>query len=161
MYRKTRESFLSKLQEKDEAIEKLKEELLSYSDDPEWYSVAEQAIGAVYQASSKPDEVCSSLIKEKCIMVFGEKTANESKVIALSQLLLHSGTCRDKNYCTFREARTQFKKKKHEAESSKNKESDNNDNESNDNELEMIGGISEDNFTDNVIYIKERGLLYG
>lgn len=150
-----------KIAREDEAIEKLKEVLLSYSDDPEWYSVAEQAIGAVYQASSKPDEVCSSLIKEKCIMVFGEKTANESKVIALSQLLFIVGHVAIKTIVHLEKLETQFKKKKHEAESSKNKESDNNDNESNDNELEMIGGTSEDDFTDAVVYIKERELLYG
>lgn len=156
---KNKEVVSFKIAREEEAVEKLKEVLLSYSDDPGWYSVAEQAIGAVYQASSQPDEVCSSIIKEKCILVFAKDISAESKVVSLSQLLFIVGHVAIKTIVHLEKLETQFKKKKHEAESSKNK--DENDENDNDNELEMIGGTSEDDFTDAVVYIKERELLYG
>lgn len=151
-----------------DAISKLKASLLTYSDDSEWYSIAEQAIGAIYQVSSQPDEVGSDIIREKAKLVFqAEEIENQSKVVSLSQLLFIVGHIAIKTIVYLEKLEGQFKKKKHDAETNKkNKEAggeaeggENKEDEAG--ELEMIGGTSEDDFTDAVIYIKERQLLYG
>jgi condensin complex subunit 1 len=54
----------------------------------------------------------------------------------------------------------QFKKRKQAVESGASKEAAEKDS-GEDNELEMIGGTSEDDFADAVLYIKEKELLYG
>lgn len=152
-----------KIEREDEAIESLSSILLTYNDKPEWYSAAEQAIGAIYQVSGRPDEVCSELLKSKAKKVFGSPHANESQVNSLSQLLFIVGHVSVKTIVYLEQLEAQFKKKKHESEMKKSKR-ENNDEEEEENtndELEMIGGTSEDDFTDAVIYIKERELLYG
>ncbi|CAH2355373.1 condensin complex subunit 1 [[Candida] railenensis] len=149
----------------DESVEKLKSTLLKYSENSEWYSIAEQAIGAIYQVSSKPDEVGSEIIREKAKLVFqSEEIDGQSKVISLSQLLFIVGHIAIKTIVYLEKLEGQFKKKKHDSESKKkaNDESGAGKVEDEDaGELEMIGGTSEDDFTDAVIYIKERQLLYG
>ncbi|KAG7662849.1 cnd1 [[Candida] subhashii] len=155
----------------EEAIEKLKSVLLEYNTNPEWYAVAEQAIGAVYQASSNPDGVCSDVIKAKSMAVFVENNndRDESQVVALSQLLFIVGHVAIKTIVHLEKLEAQFKKKKLEAEAKKKAAvinarngTDNNSNEQTpENELEMIGGTSEDDFTDAVVHVKERELLYG
>ncbi|CAK7902785.1 condensin complex subunit 1 [[Candida] anglica] len=144
-----------------DAIAKLKQTLLTYSENPEWYSIAEQAIGAIYQVSSEPDQVGSDIIKEKSILAFQRNDAepNQSRVVSLSQLLFIVGHIAIKTIVYLERLEAQFKKKKHDAETNKNKDSNNEEEEGN--ELEMIGGTSEDDFTDAVIFIKERQLLYG
>lgn len=148
-----------KIDREDEAIERLTNILLSYNEKPEWYTVAEQAIGAIYRASSNPDEVCSDIIKSKTKLVFA---GNEgSKLISLSQLLFIVGHIAIKTIVHLEELETLFKKKKHDSEAANKKIDNGEEEENNDNELEMIGGTSEDDFTDAVIYIKERELLFG
>jgi condensin complex subunit 1 len=144
----------------DEAIQKLREVLLQYNEKPEWYGVAEQAIGAIYQASSKPDQDCSEIVKQKAITVFKGDNDSELKAVSLSQLLFIVGHVAIKTIVHLEKLETQFKKKKHEAESKKNANKDNEDNEAA-NELDMIGGTSEDDFADAIIHVKERELLYG
>ncbi|ODV80157.1 uncharacterized protein CANTADRAFT_50416 [Suhomyces tanzawaensis NRRL Y-17324] len=148
-----------KIAREDEAISKLKQVVLSYESKPEWNGVAEQAIGAIFQASSKPDEDCSDIIKEKSLSVFKSSKPGESKMVALSQLLFIVGHVAIKTIVHLEKLEAQFKKKKHEAEVKK-KNVENNE-ESAENELEMIGGTSEDDFTDAIIHVKERELLYG
>lgn len=138
----------------DDTIASLKTLLLGYNGSPEWYTVAEQAIGAVYKISARPDEICSDIIKQKTRLVFGEQRPGELEIASLSQLLFVVGHVAIKTIVHLEQLENQFKKKKHAAEGSKKKDAD-------DNELEMIGGTSEDDFTDAVIYIKERELLYG
>lgn len=145
-----------------EAIIKLKAALLTYTDNTEWYSIAEQAIGAIYRISSKPDEISTEIIKEKTAQVFADDTAAESKVAALSQLLFIVGHIAIKTVVYLESLEAEFKKKKHDAESNKGKKDEGEgENPGEEGELEMIGGTSEDDFTDAVIYIKERQLLYG
>lgn len=152
-----------KISREDEAIESLANILTSYNEKPEWYSVAEQAIGAIYQISSEPDGVCSDLIKHKTRLVFVEVSSNELPMISLSQLLFIVGHVAIKTIVHLEQLETQFKKKKHESETSKQKngEEAKDTEEEEQDELEMIGGTSEDDFTDAVVYIKERELLYG
>ncbi|RLV93391.1 Condensin complex subunit 1 [Spathaspora sp. JA1] len=151
-----------------EAISKLKSVLLDYNDKLEWYIVAQETIGAIFQASSNPDLICSEIIREKANSVFvDDETHGESKTVGLSQLLFIVGQVAIKTIVYLEKLEGQFKKKKHEAESKKSqadpKRGKNNGDEDEDvdNELEMIGGTSEDDFTDAVIHVKEKELLYG
>lgn len=139
------------------AMNSLKDVLLLYSSKSEWYGVAEQAIGAVFKVSSAPESICAFVIKEKTKAVFGELIEGQSQVMGLAQLLFMVGHIGIKTIEHLEKLEAQFKKQKHEAES---KKTDDNEEEA-ENELEMIGGTSEDDFTDAVIYIKERELLFG
>ncbi|KAK6454420.1 armadillo-type protein [Scheffersomyces xylosifermentans] len=147
-----------KIAREDEFIEKLKEVILDYNEESEWYSVAEQAIGAIFQTATQPEEVCSEILKKKSVAVFKGDNSEQSQVISLSQLLFIVGHVAIKTIVHLEKLEAQFKKKKHEAES---KKSNNEDEEEEGDELEMIGGTSEDDFTDAVVHVKERELLYG
>ncbi|KAK6202744.1 armadillo-type protein [Scheffersomyces amazonensis] len=142
----------------DEFNEKLTDILLIYSEQSDWFGVAEQAIGAIYQVSSNPEIICTQVIKRKTLSVFKEISQNESKTISLSQLLFIVGHIAIKTIVHLEKLEGKFKKKKHEAET---KKSNSKDDEENTDELEMIGGTSEDDFTDAVNHVKERELLYG
>ncbi|KAK6464700.1 armadillo-type protein [Scheffersomyces coipomensis] len=142
----------------DEFHDKLISVLLRYSEVPEWFAVAEQGIAALYQVSSKPETICSELIKEKAIAVFNNSLENENQATSLSQLLFIVGHIAIKTIVHLEKLEGKFKKKKHDAET---KKSNSKDDEDNADELEMIGGTSEDDFTDAVSHVKERELLYG
>lgn len=141
----------------DEIVDRLKSVLLDYNENPEWFSVAEQAIAAIYQASSEPDKVCSEIIKQKSLLIFDDST-DKSKVTGLSQLIFIVGHVAIKTIVYLEKLEGQFKKKKHQAEIKKSNPSKD---EEQQNELEMIGGTSEDDFTDAILHVKERELLYG
>ncbi|RCK54740.1 Condensin complex subunit 1 [Candida viswanathii] len=150
----------------EEAIDKLKLILVAYNGKPEWYSLTEQAISAIYQISSTPDQACSDIIKEKSLAVFGpDRQPSENQAIALSQLLFIVGHVALKSIVHLEKLEGEFKKKKHDAEANKgpgSKGAGNNDaGAEEENELEMIGGTSEDDFADAVVHVKEREILYG
>lgn len=140
-----------------EAIRSLQDILLLYVSNPGWYGVAEQAIAAIFKISPAPEEVCSQLLASKAFQVFQRTEEGQSQVVALSQLLFVIGHIAIKTIEHLEKLETQFKKQKHEVEAKKSKGK----NEEGENELEMIGGTSEDDFTDAIVYIKERELLYG
>lgn len=146
-----------KIAREDDVIVKLKAVLLDYNESPEWFSVAEQALAAIFQASSEPDKVCSEIIKLKSKSI-SDVSNNQSKVIGLSQLIFIVGHVAVKTIVYLEKLEAQFKKKKHETEAKKNNP---NKDEEQQNELEMIGGTSEDDFTDAIVQVKERELLYG
>ncbi|SGZ55284.1 CIC11C00000005324 [Sungouiella intermedia] len=141
----------------DPAIKGLQDALLLFTDKPEWYGVAEQAVSAIFMVSADPEEVCSQVIKDKVKQVFGGDLSQDSQVVALSQLLFVVGHVAIKTIEHLEKLEALFKKRKHENEAKKSKAKEDGD----ENELEMIGGTSEDDFTDAVIYIKERELLFG
>lgn len=149
-----------KIMREGDAIERLRSVLLSFNRNPDWYSVAEAALNAIYKISSHPDVVCSDIIKKKTEAVFNE-IPDETSIISLSQLLFIVGHVAIKTIVHLEKMEAQFKKRKHDSESSDKADKADSNVESNDNELEMIGGTSEDDFTDAVLYIKERELLYG
>lgn len=140
-----------KFPQEAEAMECLKSVLVLDSDKTEWFGVAEQAVAAIFRASSKPEDVCADIIKTKSAAVF-----ESNSVSGLSQLLYIVGHIAIKTIQYLEQLETQFKKRKHDAESK-----DKDDEAEADNELEMIGGTTEDDFTDVVVHIKERELLYG
>lgn len=146
-----------KFRSDDPAIKGLQEALLLFTDKPEWNGVAEQAVSALFMVSADPEENCSQVIRDKLKQVFGGVLSDDSQVVALSQLLFIVGHVAIKTIEHLEKLEAIFKKRKHENEAKKSKGVEDGD----ENELEMIGGTSEDDFTDAVVYIKERELLFG
>ena len=139
--------------QQEDAVRSLREVLLSRSESAEWYGAAEQCIAALFRLAPRPEETFSEILSAKAVQVFKNTPAGREQMIGLLQLLFTVGHVAVKCIEYLEQLETQFKKKKHDGEKKK-KEPD-------DNELEMIGGTSEDDFTDAVVYIKERELLYG
>ena len=52
-----------------------------------WYSAAEQAINAIYALAEHPDTLCSKLITEMSIPVFGETFVNSSSCTSSDEIL--------------------------------------------------------------------------
>lgn len=154
------QALLYKNAREDEAIEKLKLVLLAPDSNPEYYTVLEQGLNAVYQISSQPEAVYSAIIRQRCKQVFEEDRSTVSRVSLLSLLLFIVGHVALKTIIHLEKLEADFKRKKQKVES--NGQEGNKDKQPNEEaELEMIGGTSEDDFADAVIYIKERELLFG
>lgn len=143
-----------KLERELEIVEKLTGVLLITDEDSSWYGVAEQAIDAIFKVSETPDHVCSTIIKQRSGSAFQE-TNTSRQIMALAQLLFVVGHVAIKTIVYLERLETLFKKKKHHGENGSKAD------EADDNELEMIGGTTEDDFTDAVVYIKEKEILYG
>lgn len=139
----------------DDVIRCLKDVLLLYTDNTEWYEVGEQAITAIFKISSDPITIVTELIKSKVEQVFGPNDTHQSKATLLSQLFFIVGHVGIQTIEYLELLETLFKKQKHDTGNKDKKEV------TGENELEMIGGTSEDDFTDAVVYIKERELLFG
>lgn len=146
----------SKFSTDDPAVLGLQDALMLLTDKPEWYGVAEQAIGALFMVSADPEENCSRVIKDRVNQQMLGDLPEASQVVTLSQLLFIVGHVGIKTIEHLEKLEAEFKKRKHETETKKLDKG-----ESAENELEMIGGTSEDDFTDAVVYIKERELLFG
>ncbi|KAH8789906.1 armadillo-type protein [Hyaloscypha sp. PMI_1271] len=157
------------------------------SDNKEWYGVAEQAISAIYTLSNHPDTLCSEILRRKTRHVFAQRTAKtpepeqeatqlqspppepttetEPKLkgsAALSQLLFIVGHVAIKQIVHLELCELDFKRRK--AESEKNKTSDKPEDKAAKeaaDDLDMIGGTTEDDFTEAMTHIRERELLYG
>lgn len=158
-------------------VKNLYSKIITYTEDPQWYPMCEQALNALFTISSKPDIVAAALVREKIMITFGKPEDDDSmiqqpssRVTSLSHLLFIAGQVSIKVLVYLEKCETEFKRRKIEAESNKGKEKDlkidgrNNDesmDESANNELEMIGGTNEDDFTDAINYIKENELLFG
>lgn len=142
--------------QKEEAVRGLREVLFNPTQSSEWFGTAEQCIIALFKISASPEETFSEIIASKAFHVFQEMEGGEAQMIGLSQLLFIVGHVAIKSIEYLERLETQFKKKKHATETKTTE-----DKEDGENELEMIGGTSEDDFTDAVVYIKEKELLYG
>ncbi|KAM0257034.1 hypothetical protein ACHAQJ_004629 [Trichoderma viride] len=159
------------------------------SDSKEWYGVAEQAINAVYALSKHPDILCSAIIRRKTKQVFGrpssrptsrdenktpeiadptstdavpaspEKTKKRDNAMALPQLLFIVGHVAIKQIVHLELCELDFKRRKQEKEKQAPTKTDK-DKEDAD-ELDLIGGTTEDDFTEAMAHIRERELLYG
>lgn len=149
-------SVANKFAQEEDAVKSLRDVLFLQTDSPDWYSAAEQCIIALFKISPSPEETFSEILASKAMQAFDEDNLGENQMIRLSQLLFIVGHVAMKSIEYLEKLETQFKKQKHETESkTKDKK------EEDENELEMIGGTSEDDFTDAVIFIKEKELLYG
>ncbi|KAJ2969964.1 hypothetical protein NQ176_g8406 [Zarea fungicola] len=150
------------------------------SESKEWYGVAEQAINAIYAVSKHPDTLCSDIIRRKTRHVFStsqsrpasrdetqalpdmtmmDKPRKRDNAVALSQLLFIVGHVAIKQIVHLELCELDFKRRKQEKEkqaaAEKEKEKEEGD------ELDLIGGTTEDDFTEAMTHIRERELLYG
>ncbi|KAG6016556.1 hypothetical protein E4U43_003551 [Claviceps pusilla] len=160
------------------------------SESKEWYGVAEQAINAIYAISKHPDVLCSEIIRRKTRHVFsqsrpgsrptsrdgnrgsdltinqtmsqptqGEKPRTRDNAVNLSQLLFIVGHVAIKQIVHLELCELDFKRRKQEKEKQTSAKADK-DKEDVD-ELDLIGGTTEDDFTEAMAHIRERELLYG
>ncbi|KHN97462.1 condensin complex component cnd1 [Metarhizium album ARSEF 1941] len=161
------------------------------SESKEWYGVAEQAINAIYAISKHPDVLCSEIIRRKTRHVFAQSrpgsrptTSDETKgipdmtmnqtmsqtlqadkpkgcdnAVNLSQLLFIVGHVAIKQIVHLELCELDFKRRKQEKEKQTPVKTDK-DKEDAD-ELDLIGGTTEDDFTEAMAHIRERELLYG
>jgi condensin complex subunit 1 len=157
------------------------------SESKEWYGLAEQAINAIYALAKNPDILCSDLIRRKTKFVFqpylsprpSQSVDSEEEGYAtppsepqgfqktssavLSQLLFIVGHIAIKQIVHLELCELDFKRRK--AEQEKNKDTNASGQTPNeptgDDELDLIGGTTEDDFTEAMAHIRERELLYG
>ncbi|KAG7912802.1 hypothetical protein KL907_001004 [Ogataea polymorpha] len=141
-----------RMTKEDEAIQKLSAVLLQYTADGNWFGMAEEALNSIYVISSCPDVVCSNILKSKANEVFSsESDESHDNVVSLSQLLFLIGHVGLKTIIHLEKCETEFKNRKIASENKKTEQQ---------NELDMIGGTTEDDFTDAVQVVKEKELLY-
>lgn len=151
----------------NEAIEKLFHVTILYTQNSEWYSVAEQSLNAIYSIAQNPEDICGEIIKQKIATVFEPRVGGQVQSIALSQLLFIVGHVAIKTIVHLKECEDKFKKRKFLAEQQKNAGANKNRKQTEKEaqeaakELEMIGGTAEDDFTDAVLIVKEKELLHG
>ncbi|KAN0082095.1 Armadillo-type fold [Elaphomyces granulatus] len=187
---KKKDAGIPKLSNDHAVLSKLSAMIEAASESKEWYGVAEQAIGAIYSLSKHPDVLCSDIIRRKTIFVFhphlrqpspaqtmtegeeqrpgtsssaGQMAKQRTTSSALSQLLFIVGHIAIKQIVHLELCELDFKHRK--AEQEKNKQTNpapqRTGDEANDNELDLIGGTTEDDFTEAMAHIRERELLYG
>lgn len=159
------------------------------SDSKEWFGVAEQAVSAIYALSKHPDVLCSDILKRKTRFVFQPQFQRPSPLVeaadgeeqrpgtassdgqgakpkttsaALSQLLFVVGHIAIKQIVHLELCELDFKRRKAEQEKNKPvRQAAQNNQSAEDDELDLIGGTTEDDFTDAMNHIRERELLYG
>ncbi|KAL9000825.1 MAG: hypothetical protein Q9169_000579 [Polycauliona sp. 2 TL-2023] len=158
------------------------------SDSKEWFGVAEQAISAIYTLSKHPDSLCSDILRRKTKHVFEQQASGPDSVamegiegqsglatpppeeptkkqqpsLALAQLLFSVGHIAIKQIVHLELCELDFKRRK--AEKEKNKPSNASpvkNAPAEQDELDLIGGTTEDDFTEAMTHIRERELLYG
>ena len=158
------------------------------SDSKEWFGFAEQAISAIYALSKHPDTLCSEILRRKTRSVFSPQSSRTSSPVndaenqegasstagreseqlqkgslALSQLLFLVGHIAIKQIVHLELCELDFKRRKAEKEKTKmaepspvkGKPAEDAD------ELDLIGGTTEDDFTEAMTHIREKELLFG
>ncbi|KAI4193847.1 MAG: hypothetical protein LQ346_003814 [Caloplaca aetnensis] len=158
------------------------------SDSKEWFGVAEQAISAIYALSKHPDTLCSDILRRKTKQVFQqqpvsrdedamedigsqgqlpspppeESSSKQRPASALTQLLFIVGHIAIKQIVHLELCELEFKRRKAEKEKSKPANASPTKGAPTDqDELDLIGGTTEDDFTEAMAHIRERELLYG
>ncbi|KAI7970629.1 hypothetical protein EIK77_004655 [Talaromyces pinophilus] len=183
---KSKESGVAKLPNDHLVLARLAAITEISSDSKEWYGVAEQAISAIYALSKHPDVLCSDIIRRKTREVFQATSrqsasqtmvesderpgtassensgGNKSSSSGLSQLLFIVGHIAIKQIVHLELCELDFKRRKAEQEKNKTASNDAQKNDqADDNELDLIGGTTEDDFTEAMAHVRERELLYG
>lgn len=153
------------------------------SDSKEWYGVAEQTIGAIYTLSKHPDILCTGILRRKTKQVFEQQNKQEADTtavddsatpvpeqvevkqqptLALAQLLFIVGHIAIKQIVHLELCEADFKRRKAEKEKQKpaNGEAAKKKTEEQ-SELDLIGGTTEDDFTEAIAHIREREILFG
>ncbi|KAJ5594535.1 uncharacterized protein N7459_000743 [Penicillium hispanicum] len=186
---KSKDIGIPKLANDHSVLIKLAAMLEIVSDSKEWYGVAEQAISAIYSLSKHPDVLCSDILRRKTRFVFqphvqrpssshtsnngdeqrpgtastdGQGSKPKPSAAALSQLLYVVGHIAIKQIVHLELCELDFKRRKAEQEKNKTAEAAaQKKSEDDGDELDLIGGTTEDDFTDAMAHIRERELLYG
>ncbi|KAF9887128.1 Condensin complex subunit [Aspergillus nanangensis] len=186
---KSKDSGIPKLANDHPVLTQLAAMVEILSDSKEWYGVAEQAISAIYALSKHPDVLCSDILKRKTKFVFLPQMQRSSSKVsgdgeetrpgtastdvqdprpktssgALSQLLFVVGHIAIKQIVHLELCELDFKRRKAEQEKNKaaNATTQKQNESTEDDELDLIGGTTEDDFTDAMAHIRERELLYG
>lgn len=183
---RSKEAGIPKLANDHPVLTKLAAMVETESDSQEWYGVSEQAISAIYTLSKHPDVLCSDILKRRTKFVFkpqSQRAASRTPVdddeqerpgssenqesrrkptsIALSQLLFVVGHIAIKQIVHLELCELDFKRRKVEQEKNKAVTSSSQDEAAANDELDLIGGTTEDDFTDAMAHIRERELLYG
>lgn len=150
------------------------------------FGVAEQAISAIYALSKHPDTLCSEILRRKTKHVFQKPPHSSSEPadsvmngalpspppesperkqkpsLALSQLLFIVGHIAIKQIVHLELCELDFKRRKGEKEKAKAANASPTKGGAIDqDELDLIGGTTEDDFTEAMTRIRERELLYG
>ena len=150
------------------------------------FGTAEQAVSAIYTLSKHPDTLCSDILRRKTQSVFHrdkrtsdsprESLGNQSGLTtppleepeqqkgstALSQLLFLVGHIAIKQIVHLELCELDFKRRKAEKEKAKNTSTSRvKPSEEDHDELDLIGGTTEDDFTEAMTHIREKELLYG
>lgn len=187
---KSKEAGISKLTNDHPVLEKLAAMVEIVSDSKEWYGLAEQAISAIYALSKHPDILCSDILRRKTRFVFqpqpqrsssshtsadgeeqrpgtasssGRTPTQKTTAAALSQLLFVVGHIAIKQIVHLELCELHFKRRKAEQEKNKaaNPATEKTGETTEADELDLIGGTTEDDFTEAMTHIRERELLYG
>ncbi|KAK7207781.1 condensin complex subunit 1 [Myxozyma melibiosi] len=172
-------SATQKLPEDHAIFQRLCSIIEAYSENKEWYPLAEQAINAVFSLAKKPDLLCGNVIKQKTRAVFGNEVSESSKPMsttcALSQLLFIVGHVAIRQLVQMEMIENEFKRRKIASEKGeliRNSKvchvcanflvfsTDNQSPSTSKDELDLITGTSEDDFSDAMGQIRERELLY-
>ncbi|KAK9370834.1 armadillo-type protein [Lipomyces kononenkoae] len=137
-------------------LQRLVSVLETYSENREWYALAEQAVNAVYGLGKRPDLLCADVIRHLTRVAFTVRdspASNEpmSTTCALSQLIFLIGHIAIKQIVHMEAYENEFKRRKAGAEKVVGSAKD---------EMDLITGTSEDDFTDAINHIRERELLY-
>ncbi len=148
------------------------------------YGVAEQALGAIYALSKRPDSLCGQILRRKTNEVFRRARQPETSRIdeqsgllspppedpkprppvhlLLCQLLFIVGHVAIKQIVHLEQYELEFKRRKAEKEKSKPAGASPVKQAAGDSdELDLIGGTTEDDFTEYMVHVRERELLYG
>ncbi|KAI9722844.1 MAG: Condensin complex subunit [Chrysothrix sp. TS-e1954] len=155
------------------------------SESKDWYGLAEQAVGAIYSLSKHPDVLCAEILRRRTRVVFaktksssdeslgpieeGEQSvtrpeptsSKQSSTRSLTQLLFLVGHIAIKQIVHLELCELDFKKRK--ADKEKEKTTTRlapEQGPAEDNELDLIGGTSEDDFTEAMAHIREREILF-
>ena len=155
------------------------------SDSKEWYGVAEQAIGAIFTISKHPDVLCSELVRKKTRDVFtreqptkpepdidgdtdmgtpsSERHPSQKPEAALAQLLFTVGHIAIKQLVHLELCELDFKKRKADKDKAKpvGASPAKQDGSMDEAELDLIGGTTEDDFTEFMGMVRENEILYG
>ena len=152
------------------------------------FGAAEQAVSAIYALSKHPDTLCSEIIRRKTKHVFQTRSTKPSPdqmegverpsglpspppeeqektqkgALALSQLLFLVGHIAIKQIVHLELCEMDFKRTKAEREKIKSTNlSPQKAVASEQDDLDLIGGTTEDDFSEAMAHIRERELLYG
>lgn len=139
-----------------EVIPQLQKILMIETTNGDWFNLASEALTTLYEIDPDANVSATEVLKLNGLSLFSDNGQSDNtginKIISLSQFFFLLGHIGLKTLVYLEKCEIDFKRKKQEKESEKDDQ---------DLELDMIGGTNEDDFTDTILNIKEKQLLYG